>query len=168
MSKRESYWVGSTNIRIVRCTAVRMRRTDSSHIILTRHSTCPSDRAHVILPCHKSFSSYFKSLQDANMQSLSLKKVGIYFFCCICNSCWLKMWIANCRRLTLFIEILSYLIILLYLFFFFWVKRKIITLTHFMIKFTVNLNYVFICNKTSLPPSMWEIWLRNVMLGDSV
>lgn len=41
LSKRESFGVGSTDIRIVESTAVRMRRTDSSTSFLTLHYTLP-------------------------------------------------------------------------------------------------------------------------------
>ena len=41
-------------------------------------------------------------------------------------------------------------------------------MAHSMVKFVINLNYAFICNKNSLIPFDLEAWLRDSMLGDSV
>ncbi len=49
-----------------------------------------------------------------------------------------------------------------------WVRREANTVAHSIAKFVVNLNHTFPCNKTFLPSSVLEAWLRDTILDNSV
>ena len=45
-----------------------------------------------------------------------------------------------------------------------WVRRKANNLAHVLVKFVFVQNYDLCCNKTSLPPPVYETWLRDSLI----